>query len=118
MITCRGSTCGTVNVSVPYSWITGNSMVINMDDYKEIVDKMYLYYYLRTLSWKDLISGSGQPQIVRSSLLMLKATLPPLDRQIEIRKVMDVFIIKLKIEKRILSALQKQKAFLLQAMFI
>ena len=118
MITCRGSTCGTVNVSVPYSWITGNSMVINMDDYQEIVDKMYLYYYLRTLSWKDLISGSGQPQIVRSSLLILKATLPPLDRQIEIRKVMDVFIIKLEIEKRILSALQKQKAFLLQAMFI
>ena len=117
MIACRG-TCGTVNISVPYSWITGNAMVINVDDYKEKVDKMYLYYYLRTLPWEELISGSGQPQIVRGPLLTLKVTLPPLDRQIEIRKIIDVFVIKLEIEKRMLSALQKQKAFLLQSMFI
>ena len=118
MITCRGSTCGTVNISVPYSWITGNAMVINVDDYKEKVDKMYLYYYLRTLPWEELISGSGQPQIVRGPLLTLKVSLPPLDRQIEIRKIIDVFVIKLEIEKRMLSVLQKQKAFLLQSMFI
>ena len=118
MITCRGSTCGTVNISVPYSWITGNAMVINVDDYKEKVDKMYLYYYLRTLPWEELISGSGQPQIVRGPLLTLKVTLPPLDRQIEIRKIIDAFVIKLEIEKRMLSALQKKKAFLIQSMFI
>lgn len=32
-ITCRGNTCGTVNFTEPKSWITGNAMVINTDNY-------------------------------------------------------------------------------------
>ena len=29
LLTCRGATCGTINVSKPYSWINGNAMVIH-----------------------------------------------------------------------------------------
>ena len=29
LLTCRGATCGSINVSVPYSWINGNAMVIH-----------------------------------------------------------------------------------------
>ena len=28
LITCRGATCGSVNISAPRSWITGNAMVV------------------------------------------------------------------------------------------
>ena len=28
LITCRGATCGSVNVSAPQAWITGNAMVV------------------------------------------------------------------------------------------
>ena len=43
LVTCRGATCGTINISQPYSWITGNSMVIQPN--KETVILDYLKYY-------------------------------------------------------------------------
>lgn len=66
MITCRGSSCGTVNMSVGKCWITGNAMVLNMD--KQEINKRYVYYYLLNQDLSGLITGSGQPQIVRSPL--------------------------------------------------
>ena len=44
-VVCRGSTCGIINFTKPYSWITGNAMVINVDDNKN-VNKFYLNDYL------------------------------------------------------------------------
>ena len=41
-ITCRGSTCGEVTLTEPQSWITGNSMVVNLDKHQE-VKKLFLY---------------------------------------------------------------------------
>ena len=61
-VTCRGSTCGVINWTEPKSWITGNAMVINVDD-NPIINKKYLYYVLSGSNLKYLISGSGQPQI-------------------------------------------------------
>ncbi len=67
MITCRGSTCGTVNKSVNFSWITGNSMVMNVD-YNKNIDKVFFYYLLLKQDFSQTITGSGQPQIVRAPL--------------------------------------------------
>lgn len=75
-ITCRGNTCGMVNYTKPMSWITGNAMVINTDDYQDKVHKRYLYHYLSAYNFNSIISGSGQPQIVRTPLELLKVTLP------------------------------------------
>ena len=61
-VSCRGSTCGVINWTEPKSWITGNAMVINVDD-NPIINKKYLYYVLSGSNLKYLISGSGQPQI-------------------------------------------------------
>jgi type I restriction enzyme S subunit len=66
-ITCRGSTCGTVNKTVEKSWITGNAMVINVDR-NDQVDKVFLYYLLSKQDFGICITGSGQPQIVRKPL--------------------------------------------------
>ena len=75
-ITCRGNTCGMVNYTKPMSWITGNAMVINTDKYQDKVCKRYLYHYLSAYNFNSIISGSGQPQIVRTPLEKLKITLP------------------------------------------
>lgn len=75
MITCRGSTCGTVNKSNEYSWITGNAMVMNVDSNKEI-DKEFFYYLLSKQDFSNTITGSGQPQIVRSPLANFWIALP------------------------------------------
>lgn len=32
LITCRGATCGSVNISEPKSWINGNAMVVRSKD--------------------------------------------------------------------------------------
>ena len=75
MITCRGSTCGTVNKSNDYSWITGNAMVMNVDSNKEI-DKEFFYYLLSKQDFSNTITGSGQPQIVRAPLANFWIALP------------------------------------------
>ena len=118
IITCRGSTCGTVNMSAPNSWITGNSMVINVDGYEGIVDKQYLFYYLKTISFKSMISGSGQPQIVRKPLVDLLISLPELNTQVKYRSIIDTIDKKLVKEKDMLSRLTDLKAYLLSNLFI
>ena len=118
IITCRGSTCGTVNMSAPNSWITGNSMVINVDGYEGIVDKQYLFYYLKTISFKSMISGSGQPQIVRKPLVDLLISLPELNTQVKYCSIIDTIDKKLVKEKDMLSRLTDLKAYLLSNLFI
>ena len=117
-ITCRGNTCGNINFSVPKSWITGNAMVVNTDEYTHIVNKRYLYHYLSTINFTPLISGSGQPQIVRQPLAKLKIPIPKLEHQNKIIEVIDTFEYRIEIENKYLQSLLSQKAYLLSNMFI
>lgn len=66
LVTCRGATCGRLNICEPYSYVNGNAMAL--DDLDESVDIRYLYYVLKERGFKDVISGSAQPQIIRSTL--------------------------------------------------
>lgn len=115
-IACRGNSCGAVNYSTPKSWITGNAMVINTDG--KDVDKRYLYHLLCTINFTPLISGSGQPQIVRSPLEKMKIRLPNLTIQRNISKVLDDIESKVEIEEEICKRFIKQKSGLLSQMFI
>lgn len=117
-ITCRGNTCGTVNYSLAKSWITGNAMVVNVDNHSDIVCKRFLFHYLSEYNFKSIISGSGQPQIVRSPLQKLKVLLPTLDKQTQIAIFLDTILHKTDIENSELDLLQKQRQHLLQRMFI
>lgn len=117
-ITCRGNTCGNINFSVPKSWITGNAMVVNTDEYTHIVNKRYLYHYLSTINFTPLISGSGQPQIVRHPLAKLKIPIPKLEHQNKIIEVIDTFEYRIEIENKYLQSLLSQKAYLLSNLFI
>jgi type I restriction enzyme S subunit len=74
-VTCRGSTCGTVNRTVNRSWITGNAMVVNCDEINGI-DKQFLFYLLSQQDLTKCISGTGQPQIVRAPLANFQVYLP------------------------------------------
>ncbi len=74
-VTCRGSTCGTVNRTVNRCWITGNAMVVNCNHNSE-VDKVFLYYLLLSRDLSACITGTGQPQIVRGPLARFELSLP------------------------------------------
>ena len=65
-ITCRGATCGSINITVPKAYITGNAMCL--DDVSSDIDLKYLYYCLLHYDFSKVISGTAQPQITRQSL--------------------------------------------------
>ena len=113
-ITCRGNTCGMVNYTKPMSWITGNAMVINTDEHQNKVCKRYLYHYLSAYNFNSIISGSGQPQIVRTPLENLEITLPSIFEQEQKAMLLDRIQAKIEISNRVLSLCQEQKQYLLE----
>ena len=113
-ITCRGNTCGMVNYTKPMSWITGNAMVINTDEHQNKVCKRYLYHYLSAYNFNSIISGSGQPQIVRTPLENLEITLPSIFEQEQKAMLLDRIQAKIEISNRVLSLCQEQKQYLLR----
>ena len=72
-ISCRGN-CGIINVTRPYSWITGNSMVVKPKD--DIYNIDYISNLLLSLSISSVITGSVQKQLTRTSLVPLKIIIP------------------------------------------
>ncbi len=117
-ITCRGNTCGTVNYTQPKVWITGNSMVINTDKYQRQVNKRFLFHYLSSYNFKSIVSGSGQPQIVRTPLEKTKVVLPTIEKQVRIANSIDIVSEKINTESLVLRLLENQKQYLLRQMFI
>lgn len=88
LITCRGATCGTMNISLPFSYVNGNAMALdNLDS--ETVDLKFLFYYLKNRSLRDTITGTAQPQITRESLKKVRILLPSLPEQKRIAEVLD-----------------------------
>ena len=72
-ITCRGSTCGTVTFTAPKSWITGNAMVFKVNNQ---YSKKFLHYVCVFRGFKDIVSGSGQPQITRQAFNKVELCIP------------------------------------------
>lgn len=87
LITCRGATCGSLIISESKSYINGNAM--SLDNLSDDVDIKYLYYFLFQRGFKDSISGSAQPQITRQGLQKIQISLPPLEEQKRIVKILD-----------------------------
>ena len=80
LITCRGATCGTINVCKPKSWINGNAMALD-DLRSDVVDFRYAVHALRNRGFADVITGTAQPQITRAGLEPVRIALAPLDEQ-------------------------------------
>jgi len=88
MITCRGATCGTINVSEPFSYITGNAMALDNLDIQRI-ELSFLRRYLEKRKLDDVISGTAQPQITREGLKKITIPLPSLSEQKRISTILD-----------------------------
>lgn len=98
-ITCRGATCGTINLTVPKAYITGNAMCL--DNVCADVLPDYLYYCLLHYNFNNIISGSAQPQITRQGLAKVEIELHPIIEQGKI-------INSLRKSKAIINARQSQ----------
>jgi len=85
-VTCRGATCGTVNLIPQKTYITGNSMCL--DDVHDSIDKTFLYYSAKYRTFSDVISGSAQPQITGEGLKKVSLPVPPLPEQKKIVSIL------------------------------
>ena len=86
-ITCRGATCGTINITVPESYVTGNAMCL--DNVRSDVLQKYLYYCLQHYDFNNVINGSAQPQITRQGLEKVEIELCSLEEQRRIITILD-----------------------------
>ena len=84
LVTCRGATCGSLNICQPYSYVNGNAMAL--DELKDDVNIKYLYYFLKARGFRDVISGSAQPQIIRSAIEQVEVDIKSMEEQREIVK--------------------------------
>ncbi len=84
LITCRGATCGTVNISKEKAYINGNAMCLDKLSNKVLLK--YLYYYLKFYNFKNVISGSAQPQITIENLRKLYVKITDITKQ---QKIVD-----------------------------
>lgn len=116
-ISCRGENSGSINKTPEYCWINGNSMVINVDNNPNI-NKDYLKLILESQNLKYLISGSGQPQIVRFDIAKHKIPIISIDEQLIYIKKFNLLDSKLLLEISELKKLNLLKKGLMQNMFI
>lgn len=113
VITCRGSSCGTVNYTPEKCWITGNAMVLNVDNNQNI-NKTFFYYLISNSSFAHLISGSGQPQIVRQPLLKFELLIPTFKEQTAIAQVLTTADREIELAQQKFELLRQQKRGLMQ----
>lgn len=66
-IACRGEKCGAIHYTLPKSYVTGNSMCLDELN-EEIVKPEFLFELLNFSDLSSLVSGSAQPQIIKSDV--------------------------------------------------
>lgn len=113
-----GNSCGYVLYNnVPF-WSGGHCYTLQ--NIKEGYRNLFLYHYLKARE-KEIMAlriGSGLPNIQKKDLEKFIVPILPLETQVGIVDGINKIETKLKQEKDILSAYQKQKAYLLRNLFI
>jgi len=94
LVTCRGATCGSVNISSPYSWINGNAMVVK-PRHKEISVRYLEYFFRGVVDLSKAITGAAQPQITRQSLSPIGFKYPPLQTQQKMVAKLDAIFVEI-----------------------
>lgn len=110
-----GSKTGKIQYAEGKYSVVGTSVVLipnNADDAR------YLYFAMLSIDFDKYKVGSGIPHIYFKDYSCERIYYPNSALRIMIAKVLDAYETKVETEKEMLSALQKQKAFLLQSMFI
>lgn len=104
LISCRGASSGVVNISLPMSFITNNSLVCEIGDKTESVFEYLKYYFLNT-NLVQYQTGSAQPQITINNIVKLKMLVP-------LKEVQNKFAAKVMVFDKEMQNLAKQNTLL------
>ena len=97
VIGCRGSV-GTVHITEPKSWITGNAMVVRPDE--TLVLRRFLEYAFQgPIDLSSVVTGTAQPQITRTNLSPVRFRFPPLLEQRRILSILDKIFDNIRVNK-------------------
>ena len=110
-----GSKAGKIQYASGKYSVIGTSVVLIPNDSN---DAKYLYFAMLSIDFEKYKVGSGIPHIYFKDYSAERIYYPDCAQREKILKTLDAYETKVEIEKEMLSALQKQKAFLLKAMFI
>ncbi|HEL1593438.1 TPA: restriction endonuclease subunit S [Streptococcus suis] len=116
-ISARGEGTGTPNFVKAPVWITGNSMVINVDENKDI-DKKFLYSNFLAYDFKKYVSGGAQPQLTRDVLSLVKISISSLPEQEVIGTFFSTLDQKIAQVEDKLASLKEMKKTLLRKLFV
>ena len=116
LVTCRGATCGTINISPPKSFITNNAMIVTPIRNDQL-RKDYLAFALQVADLVSCITGSGQPQITKGKLSLIQIPLPPLPEQRAIAHVLRTVQRAKEATEGVIAALKELKKSLMQHLF-
>lgn len=94
IISCRGAASGVIHKTLPFSYISSNSIVL--DEYSdELLNMDFVKYAMITLDKSNVITGTAQPQITIQLLKNLHFPLPPLAEQRRIVAKLDTLFAQL-----------------------
>ena len=116
-ISARGEGTGTPSFVEGPVWITGNSMVVNVEKQANII-KPFLYAFCLSFDFKPFVTGGAQPQLTREVLKKVNIMLPSLPEQQAIGSFFqDLDKVIAKQEEKV-NQLKESKQTLLRKMFI
>ena len=109
---CRG-VCGSVHLTPPKSYITGNSMALDQVDPSKAVVR-FLFQYLTYFGFRDIVSGSAQPQITGRAIKAYRLSLPPVEEQKRVADLLQAADDEVKWIKTEITKLRTEKKALMQ----
>lgn len=75
LVSCRGEASGKVNISLPESFVTNNSLVLEIPDDSDL-NFCFLKFFSLNNDYTNFVTGSAQPQITIDSLKNCDLLLP------------------------------------------
>lgn len=118
LISARGENTGSPNYVRAPIWITGNSMVVNIDGKSEIISKSYLFNYFLANSLKSYVTGGAQPQLTKEVLNTVVITYPNPEEQTQIGNFFEILDQQIEQQAQKLATYQQLKKAMLQRMFV
>ena len=116
-ISARGEGTGTPSFVEGPVWITGNSMVVNVEK-QDNITKPFLYAFCLSFDFKPFVTGGAQPQLTREVLKKVNIMLPSLPEQEAIGSFFQDLDKAIAKQEEKVNQLKERKQTLLRKMFI
>lgn len=88
IVSCRGAASGKTGVTLPYSFVTNNSLIFDEKD------SQYFYYYkclFDLLPFNNYVTGSAQPQLTITNSKNIKLLKPSTDEVVRFNRIAKPF---------------------------